>query len=210
VHWAAAAAVDVPGETAERGLRLLGVSVLVDEGHGPTKGGRVGVVGVLGGRVGDGSVREGEQGRRRQQPRGGGEEKQCGGGLGVGEQVRDVTGSPPVVGERRHSWVEAGESDRLGLTGGGGTGDPGDRGRVDDAVLNFPRHPADEDPAMAMGADEETGETASGRGHTPLSMLGPAPVLALGGIAVGLIPNLGRAVEAAVSVGCRAVSSTTT
>jgi multicomponent Na+:H+ antiporter subunit D len=55
-----------------------------------------------------------------------------------------------------------------------------------------------EDPAMAGGADEETGETASGRGHTPLSMLGPAAVLALGGLAVGLIPNLGRAVEAAV------------
>jgi hypothetical protein len=55
-----------------------------------------------------------------------------------------------------------------------------------------------EDPAMAGGADEETGETASGRGHTPLSMLGPAAVLALGGLAVGLIPNLGSAVEAAV------------
>jgi hypothetical protein len=51
---------------------------------------------------------------------------------------------------------------------------------------------------MAGGADEETGETASGRGHTPLSMLGPAAVLALGGLAVGLIPNLGGAVEAAV------------
>ncbi|HEY2638578.1 MAG TPA: proton-conducting transporter membrane subunit [Streptosporangiaceae bacterium] len=55
-----------------------------------------------------------------------------------------------------------------------------------------------EDPAMAGGADEETGETASGRGHTPLSMLGPAAVLALGGLAVGLIPNLGSAVEATV------------
>jgi multicomponent Na+:H+ antiporter subunit D len=55
-----------------------------------------------------------------------------------------------------------------------------------------------EDPGMASGADEETGETESGRGHTPLSMLVPAAVLALGGLAVGLIPNLGRAVEAAV------------
>jgi multicomponent Na+:H+ antiporter subunit D len=59
--------------------------------------------------------------------------------------------------------------------------------------------PPGEDPGLAAGADEETGETASGRGHTPLSMLGPAAVLALGSLAVGLIPNLGRAVEAAVA-----------
>jgi hypothetical protein len=58
--------------------------------------------------------------------------------------------------------------------------------------------PPSEDPAMAGGADEETGETASGRGHSPLPMLGPAAVLALGGLAVGLIPDLGRTVEAAV------------
>lgn len=58
--------------------------------------------------------------------------------------------------------------------------------------------PPGEDTTMAEGADEETGETAAGRGHTPLSMLAPAAVLALGGLGVGLIPGLGRAVEAAV------------
>jgi len=57
--------------------------------------------------------------------------------------------------------------------------------------------PPGEDPAMAAQANEETGETAAGRGHAPLSMLVPAAVLALGGLAVGLIPGLGRAVEAA-------------
>lgn len=54
-----------------------------------------------------------------------------------------------------------------------------------------------EDPPMAAGADEETGETDAGRGHSPLSMIVPAGVLALAGLAVGVIPGLGRAVETA-------------
>jgi multicomponent Na+:H+ antiporter subunit D len=58
--------------------------------------------------------------------------------------------------------------------------------------------PPGEDPAMAAAANEEKGETAAGRGHAPLSMLVPAAVLALGSLAVGLIPGLGGAVEAAV------------
>jgi multicomponent Na+:H+ antiporter subunit D len=58
--------------------------------------------------------------------------------------------------------------------------------------------PPGEAAAMAAEANEETSEGAIGRGHTPLSMLGPAAVLALGSLAVGLIPSLGRAVEAAV------------
>ena len=57
--------------------------------------------------------------------------------------------------------------------------------------------PPGEDPAMAAQANEETGETAGGRGHAPLSMLAPAGALALGSLAVGLIPGLGRAVETA-------------
>jgi multicomponent Na+:H+ antiporter subunit D len=54
-----------------------------------------------------------------------------------------------------------------------------------------------EDPPTAAGADEETGETDAGRGHSPLSMIVPAGVLALAGLAVGVIPGLGRAVETA-------------
>ena len=57
--------------------------------------------------------------------------------------------------------------------------------------------PPGEDPAVAAQANEETGETAAGRGHAPLSMVVPAAVLALGSLAVGFIPGLGRAVEAA-------------
>ena len=55
-----------------------------------------------------------------------------------------------------------------------------------------------EDQQMAAGADEETSETDAGRGHSPLSMVIPAAVLAVAGIAVGIVPGPGRVIEAAV------------
>ena len=58
--------------------------------------------------------------------------------------------------------------------------------------------PPREDPGMAKGPGEETAETLSGREHTPLTMLVPAALLALGALGVGLIPKLGSVVEAAV------------
>ncbi|MBO0823324.1 MAG: NADH-quinone oxidoreductase subunit D [Actinobacteria bacterium] len=57
--------------------------------------------------------------------------------------------------------------------------------------------PPREDRAMAKGPGEETGETKAGRQRTPLSMLAPAAALAVGSLVIGLIPGLGRAVEAA-------------
>jgi hypothetical protein len=57
--------------------------------------------------------------------------------------------------------------------------------------------PPPEDAAMAHAAGEETSETAGGKGRTPLSMVVPAGLLATAGLAVGLIPRLGRDVEMA-------------
>ena len=47
--------------------------------------------------------------------------------------------------------------------------------------------PPTEDPAMAAEANEETGETDSGRQRTPLSMLLPCCVLVAFGLAVGVL-----------------------
>ena len=58
--------------------------------------------------------------------------------------------------------------------------------------------PPSEDPALAEGAREETGETGSGRGRTPVSMLAPAAILAIAAVGISLVPGLGRAVENAV------------
>ena len=58
--------------------------------------------------------------------------------------------------------------------------------------------PPSEDPEIAEGASEETGETEAGRSRTPLWMSAPAGLLAAAGLGVGLVPGLGRAVETAV------------
>ena len=60
--------------------------------------------------------------------------------------------------------------------------------------------PPGEDPAMAAEANEETGETSSGRARTPLSMLLPCCVLVALGLAVGvlaLVPRFASGLEAA-------------
>ncbi|HTU73048.1 MAG TPA: complex I subunit 5 family protein [Trebonia sp.] len=59
--------------------------------------------------------------------------------------------------------------------------------------------PPGEDPQQAREAAEETGETVTGRHHTPLSMIIPAAVLAGAAIAIGCLgfAGLGAAVEAA-------------
>jgi multicomponent Na+:H+ antiporter subunit D len=60
--------------------------------------------------------------------------------------------------------------------------------------------PPSEDPQMAAEANEETGESDSGRGRTPLSMLVPAGVLVALGLAAGIaamVPRFAAAVEAA-------------
>jgi multicomponent Na+:H+ antiporter subunit D len=54
-----------------------------------------------------------------------------------------------------------------------------------------------EDPQMAEMAAEETGETDEGRQHTPLTMIIPSAVLVAAAIAIGLIPELGSAIQAA-------------
>jgi multicomponent Na+:H+ antiporter subunit D len=57
-----------------------------------------------------------------------------------------------------------------------------------------------EDPQMAAEANEETGETDSGRQRTPLTMLLPPALLVLLGLAAGianLVPRVAGAVEAA-------------
>ena len=51
---------------------------------------------------------------------------------------------------------------------------------------------------MAQQAEEETSETDASKGRTPLTMIIPAAVLAVAALAIGLIPDLGRAVQAAV------------
>ena len=60
--------------------------------------------------------------------------------------------------------------------------------------------PPGEDPAMAAEANEETGETSSGRTRTPLSMLLPCCALVVLGVAVGvlaLVPRFAAGLEAA-------------
>jgi multicomponent Na+:H+ antiporter subunit D len=57
--------------------------------------------------------------------------------------------------------------------------------------------PPSEDPQMAAEASEETSETDEAKQRTPLTMIVPAAVLALGGLAVGLLPGIGPAVQAA-------------
>jgi multicomponent Na+:H+ antiporter subunit D len=52
--------------------------------------------------------------------------------------------------------------------------------------------PPSEDPRMAAGANEETGETESGRQRTPLSMLLPCCLLVVFGLAVGVLAMLPR------------------
>jgi multicomponent Na+:H+ antiporter subunit D len=54
--------------------------------------------------------------------------------------------------------------------------------------------PPGEDPQMAAGADEETSETGSSGGRTPLTMVIPAAVLTAGGLVVTVLPGFGRAV----------------
>ena len=60
--------------------------------------------------------------------------------------------------------------------------------------------PPGEDPQMAAEANEETGETDTGRQRTPLSMIVPAAVmvvLALAAGVAGLVPRFAAAIEAA-------------
>jgi multicomponent Na+:H+ antiporter subunit D len=60
--------------------------------------------------------------------------------------------------------------------------------------------PPTEDPRMAAEANEETGETESGRQRTPLTMLAPPCVLVVLGLAAGIagmIPRFAAAVEGA-------------
>ena len=57
--------------------------------------------------------------------------------------------------------------------------------------------PPSEDPQMAVEASEETSETDEAKQRTPLSMIVPAVALAAAGVAVGLLPGLGPAVQAA-------------
>jgi multicomponent Na+:H+ antiporter subunit D len=60
--------------------------------------------------------------------------------------------------------------------------------------------PPSEDPQMAAEANEETGETDSGRQRTPLTMLLPPCVLVAAGLAAGIAgmtPRFGTALEAA-------------
>ena len=54
-----------------------------------------------------------------------------------------------------------------------------------------------EDPQMAREAAEETSETAGGKDRTPLTMIVPPAILVVAAIVVGLIGQLGPAVQAA-------------
>jgi len=56
--------------------------------------------------------------------------------------------------------------------------------------------PPGEDPQTAAEASEETGETAGGRGRSPLSMLLPPLVLVVAAAVIGLLPQLGPAAQA--------------
>jgi len=57
--------------------------------------------------------------------------------------------------------------------------------------------PPSEDPQMAAEASEETSETDEAKQRTPLSMIVPAAALAIGGLAAGVLPGIGPAVQAA-------------
>jgi multicomponent Na+:H+ antiporter subunit D len=60
--------------------------------------------------------------------------------------------------------------------------------------------PPSEDPAMAAEANEETGETSSGRARTPLTMLLPCCALVVLGLGVGglaMVPRFAAGIEAA-------------
>jgi multicomponent Na+:H+ antiporter subunit D len=60
--------------------------------------------------------------------------------------------------------------------------------------------PPSEDPRMAAGANEETGESSSGRQRTPLSMVLPCCLLVVFGLAVGvlaMVPRFASGIEAA-------------
>jgi multicomponent Na+:H+ antiporter subunit D len=56
--------------------------------------------------------------------------------------------------------------------------------------------PPREDPQMAREASEETSETTSSGGRTPLTMIIPAAVLVTAAIVIGVLPHLGAAVQA--------------
>jgi multicomponent Na+:H+ antiporter subunit D len=57
--------------------------------------------------------------------------------------------------------------------------------------------PPGEDPQTAAEASEETGETAGGRGRSPLTMLLPPLALVVAAALIGLLPQAGPAVQAA-------------
>jgi multicomponent Na+:H+ antiporter subunit D len=63
--------------------------------------------------------------------------------------------------------------------------------------------PPEEDPRMAAEANEETGETESGRQRTPLTMLIPLCVLVLLGLAAGILAMLPRFAAALESAAAR-------
>jgi multicomponent Na+:H+ antiporter subunit D len=56
--------------------------------------------------------------------------------------------------------------------------------------------PPREDPQMARQASEETSETTSSRGRTPLTMIIPSAALVVAAIVIGVLPHLGPAVQA--------------
>ena len=56
--------------------------------------------------------------------------------------------------------------------------------------------PPGEDPETAAEASEETGETAGGRGRSPLTMLLPPLALVVAAAVIGLLPQLGPAAQA--------------
>jgi multicomponent Na+:H+ antiporter subunit D len=57
--------------------------------------------------------------------------------------------------------------------------------------------PPGEDPQMAAQSSEETSETTRGKRLTPLVMIVPAAALVAAALALGVLPHLGAAVEAA-------------
>src|SRR6185437_9051161 len=56
--------------------------------------------------------------------------------------------------------------------------------------------PPREDPQMAEATAEETSETEQGKTRTPLTMIIPAGLLAVGAIVIGVLPHLGEAAQA--------------
>jgi multicomponent Na+:H+ antiporter subunit D len=57
--------------------------------------------------------------------------------------------------------------------------------------------PPSEDRRTAAEASEETGETDQAKQRTPLTMIIPAAALVVAGLAVGLLPRIGQAIQAA-------------